>query len=147
VLLIVRCLQARTAGLPIVLVLGVSSSPACLLQLLPNALLRRVSLLSLALPPARQQLVQVYRWGCKSLFVCMQVLPALLYALCLCAFSTSRQPSCRQQSWLLLRRTANKRSRDCIYLEVILNDLAPHHCCCALHITNVPAAVQAAAAD
>lgn len=60
-LLLLCCLQARTAGLPIVLVLGVSSSPACLLQLLPNALLRRASLLSLALPPARQQLVQVYR--------------------------------------------------------------------------------------
>jgi hypothetical protein len=61
-LFVLDCLKARTAGLPIVLVLGVSSSPACLLQLLPNALLRRVSLFSLALPPARQQLVQVYRW-------------------------------------------------------------------------------------
>ncbi|KAF6259140.1 hypothetical protein COO60DRAFT_1638610 [Scenedesmus sp. NREL 46B-D3] len=59
--LVVALSEARTAGLPIVLVLGVSSSPACLLQLLPNALLRRASLLSLALPPARQQLVQVYR--------------------------------------------------------------------------------------
>ncbi|WIA28078.1 hypothetical protein OEZ86_010663 [Tetradesmus obliquus] len=69
--LVVALSEARTAGLPIVLVLGVSCSPACLLQLLPNALLRRASLLSLALPPARQQLVQVYR----QLLLCE---PALL---------------------------------------------------------------------
>lgn len=73
--ILLLCLQARTAGLPIVLVLGVSSSPACLLQLLPNALLRRASLLSLALPPARQQLVQVYRCvfvcGCSGLGGCV----------------------------------------------------------------------------
>ena len=53
--------QARAAGLPLVVVLGVTRSPALLLQLLPNALLRRVSPTLLTLPAARQQLSQLYR--------------------------------------------------------------------------------------
>jgi hypothetical protein len=55
------CLQARQAGLPLVLVLGITSSHQGLLQLLPNSILRRIQLLQLALPPAWQQLARFYR--------------------------------------------------------------------------------------
>lgn len=53
-------LQARQAGLPLVLVLGITSSHHSLLQLLPNAILRRIQLLQLSLPPAWQQLTRFY---------------------------------------------------------------------------------------
>lgn len=53
-------LQARRAGLPLVLVLGITSSHNGLLQLLPNSTLRRIQLLQLSLPPAWQQLARFY---------------------------------------------------------------------------------------
>jgi hypothetical protein len=53
-------LQARRAGLPLVLVLGITSSHHGLLQLLPNSTLRRIQLLQLSLPPAWQQLTRFY---------------------------------------------------------------------------------------
>jgi hypothetical protein len=54
-------MQARKVGLPLVLVLGINSSQAGVLALLANAVLRRVQLLQLSLPPARQQLARFFR--------------------------------------------------------------------------------------
>jgi hypothetical protein len=56
----VLLLQARRAGLHLVLVLGITSSHHGLLQLLPNSTLRRIQLLQLSLPPAWQQLTRFY---------------------------------------------------------------------------------------
>jgi hypothetical protein len=55
--------QARRCGLPLVLVLGLTSSHSGLLQLLPNGLMRRIQLLQLSLPAARQQVALLFRYG------------------------------------------------------------------------------------
>lgn len=59
--------QARRFGLPVVLVLGLTSSHSGLLQLLPNGLMRRIQLLLLSLPAARQQVALLFRYGWSPL--------------------------------------------------------------------------------